>query len=58
MNIVVTDDFKIMTNKAIVAIKDKNEKDFIAAVSYILSNLTSKEIKEYSKYLYQKLEDS
>lgn len=53
----VTDDFKIMTNRAIVAIKDKNEKDFICAIRYILKECQYREQEEYAKYLFRKMRE-
>lgn len=55
--IVVTDDFKIMTNRAIVAIKDKNEQDFICAIRYILKECQYREQEEYAKYLFRKMRE-
>ena len=42
--IVVTDDFKIMTNRAIVSIKDEDKETFTNSIKYILEQL---EYKEY-----------
>lgn len=56
--IVVTDDFKIMTNRAIVAIKDKNEQDFICAIRYILNECQYREQEAYAKYLFRKLREA
>lgn len=52
---IITDDFKIMTNRAFVAIKDNNEKDFIAAIRYIFRELQYNEQELYIKYLFRKL---
>ena len=54
-DIVVTDDFKIMTNRAFLAIKETNKKDFERALNYILTNLEAREIKPYIEYLWNKL---
>lgn len=53
--IVVTDDFKIMTNRAIIAIKNKNEKDFICAIRYILKECEYREQESFAKYLFNKI---
>ena len=54
----VTDDFKIMTNRAIIAFKAKDEKDFSAAIRYIFRELQYPEQEEYIKYLFRKLLES
>lgn len=56
-NIIVTDDFKIITNRAFLAIKEKNKKDFETALNYILANLEVREIKPYIEYLWNKLQE-
>ena len=53
----ITDDFKIMTNKAIIAIKDKDEKCFINSIKYILKELKYTEYEAFAKYLYKKIEE-
>ena len=52
----ITDDFKIMTNRAILSLKEARKKDFKHELGYILFNLNVNEIKEYAEYLYEKLE--
>ena len=51
----VTDDFKIMTNRAIEAFKNKQINLFHDAVKYIIRELKKEEIEDYVKYLYNKL---
>ena len=56
-DIVVTDDFKIITNRAIIAVKEVNKKDFETALNYIFANLEAREIKPYIEYLWNKLQE-
>lgn len=53
----VTDDFKIITNRAIIAVKEVNKKDFETALNYIFANLEVREIKPYIEYLWNKLQE-
>ena len=46
-----------MTNKAIIAIKDKDEKCFINSIKYILKELKYTEYEAFAKYLYKKIEE-
>ena len=51
----VTDDFKIMTNRAIEALKNKQQNLFEHSVKYIFKELKNEEREDYIKYLYNKL---
>ena len=51
----VTDDFKIITNRAIKDFEANNEDGFINDLSYILKNLKPIDNKIYAKYLFSKL---
>lgn len=51
----VTDDFKIMTNRAIECIKSNNQELFITSIKYILKELKYREYEDYADYLYRKL---
>lgn len=52
----VTDDFKIMTNRAFIAFKAKDIENFITAIRYIFQELKYNEQEQYIKYLFCKLE--
>lgn len=52
----VTDDFKIMTNRAIKDFESNDEDGFINDLSYILKNLKPIDSKIYAKYLFSKLD--
>lgn len=54
-NIIVTDDFKIMTNRAFLAVKETNKEDFKRALNYIFTNLDCREKEPYIEYLWLKL---
>ena len=45
----VTDDFKIMTNRAIVSIKDEDKESFTNSIKYILEQLV------FIEYLFNKI---
>lgn len=51
----VTDDFKIMTNRAIECLKSDNQDLFVESVKYILKELARCEYEDYAIYLYRKL---
>ena len=53
--IVVTDDFKIMTNRAIVSIKDEDKESFTNSIKYILEQLEYKEYDVFIEYLFNKI---
>ena len=53
--IIVTDDFKIMTNRAIVSIKDEDKESFINSIKYILEQLEYKEYDVFIEYLFNKI---
>lgn len=53
--IYVTDDFKIMTNRAILAIKDKDKESFENAIRYIFKNIKDREIDVFTEYLFNKI---
>lgn len=53
--IVVTDDFKIMTNRAIVSIKDEDKENFTNSIKYILEQLEYKEYDVFIEYLFNKI---
>lgn len=52
----VTDDFKIMTNRAIECIKSNNQDLFVKSVKYILKESARCECEDYAIYLYKKLQ--
>lgn len=52
----LTDDFKIMTNRAIKDFESNDEDGFINDLSYILKNLKPIDSKIYAKYLFSKLD--
>ena len=54
----VTDDFKIMTNRAIQALKNKQQLLFESSVKYIFKELQTREQDDYVKYLYFKIRDN
>ena len=51
----VTDDFKIMTNRAIVSIKDEDKESFTNSIKYILEQLEYKEYDVFIEYLFNKI---
>ena len=51
----VTDDFKIMTNRAIVSIKDEDRESFTNSIKYILEQLEYKEYDVFIEYLFNKI---
>ena len=51
----VTDDFKIMTNRAIVSIKDEDKESFTNSIKYILEQLEYKEHDVFIEYLFNKI---
>ena len=51
----VTDDFKIMTNRAIVSIKDEDKESFTNSIKYILEHLEFKEFDVFIEYLFNKI---
>ena len=51
----VTDDFKIMTNRAIVSIKDEDKERFTNSIKYILEQLEYKEYDVFIEYLFNKI---
>ena len=51
----VTDDFKIMTNRAIVSIKDEDKESFANSIKYILEQLEYKEYDVFIEYLFNKI---
>lgn len=61
--IIVTDDFKIMTNRAIVSIKDEDKESFTNSIKYILEQLVFNKIisevkmnREQKERLIEKIE--
>ena len=52
----ITDDFKIMINKAILAFKDKDYNSFRNAIKYCLKELQYREYDSFIEYLYRKFE--
>ena len=50
----VTDDLKIVTTKAIQAIKDNNKEDFMRALKYLFCNIDCR--PDYAEYLFLKLQ--
>ena len=51
----VTDDFKIMINRAIVSIKDEDRESFTNSIKYILEQLEYKEYDVFIEYLFNKI---
>ena len=51
----VTDDFKIMINRAIVSIKDEDKENFRNSIKYILEQLQYKEYDVFIEYLFNKI---
>ena len=51
----VTDDFKIMINRAIVSIKDEDKESFTNSIKYIIEQLEYKEYDVFIEYLFNKI---
>lgn len=58
INCIITDDFKIMANRMILAFKGDDKEDFKTSGKYILKKIEQKrEYDFFLEYLYEKIKN-
>lgn len=57
INCIVTDDFKIMVNRMILAFKGDNKECFKTSGKYILKEIKQREYDFFLEYLYEKIKN-